>query len=260
MTILNLAPGVTNPAFFKGVMWGLTLSNNGSDATNDIDIAAGVAVDQGQGAFMALTTGITKRLDAAWAAGTNQGGLDTGSIANAWYHMWAIRNPVSGVVDVLFSTSATAPTMPTGYTQKCRIGAVQRVGGSLWAFTQVGPTFFITTPVLDIDVTNDTTSATTRTLASVPTGVKTIAQLIVGTFRVTAGSLVYVRNTEQTDSAPSATAAPLATLRCPAGTGTVFGRVDIQANTSAQITTRADGASTTLKILTLGWIDPLGRF
>ena len=44
---------------------GLTLSNNGVDPTNDIDIAAGSAVD-GTGVYnMTLASAITKRLDAA---------------------------------------------------------------------------------------------------------------------------------------------------------------------------------------------------
>jgi hypothetical protein len=58
---------------------GLTYSNNGSDATNDIDIAAGRAMDATGAHIMVLAATLTKRLDAAWSVGTNQGGLDTGS-------------------------------------------------------------------------------------------------------------------------------------------------------------------------------------
>lgn len=50
------------------------------------------------------------------------GGLDVGTKANStWYYIWAISN---GVVDrLLASTSATTPTMPTGYSYRKLIGA-----------------------------------------------------------------------------------------------------------------------------------------
>ena len=35
---------------------------------------------------------VVKRLDAAWAVGTNQGGLDTGAEGvSTWYHLWLIK-------------------------------------------------------------------------------------------------------------------------------------------------------------------------
>src|SRR5262245_55992518 len=64
----------------RGYLWGLTLSNNAGDAVNDIDIAAGEASADDGSAVMALAAALTKRSDAAWAVGTNQGGLDTGAI------------------------------------------------------------------------------------------------------------------------------------------------------------------------------------
>lgn len=116
---------------------GLYISNNATDATNDIDISAGVASDSGNAYLMVLSSTLVKRLDAAWAVGTNQGGLDTGSIANTTYYVWLIRRPDTGVVDALFSTSSTSPTMPTNYTQKRLIGTFVRSGGAITAFTAV---------------------------------------------------------------------------------------------------------------------------
>jgi hypothetical protein len=58
--------------------------------------------------------------------GTAAGALDTGAIANStWYHVWLIERVDTGVVDVLFSLSATAPTMPANYTRKRRIGSMK---------------------------------------------------------------------------------------------------------------------------------------
>lgn len=134
----------------QGYRYGLTLSNNGTDPTNDIDIAAGYAVDSTNAAGMTLAAGITKRLDAAWAVGTGNGGLDTGSIANTTYHIWLIRRPDTGVVDALFSTSASSPSMPANYTQKRRIGSIIRSGGAIILFIQYDRKFVYMTPVLDV--------------------------------------------------------------------------------------------------------------
>lgn len=56
------------------------------------------------------------------ASGAN--GLDTGvSVASTWYSVWVIWNGVTAAG--LLSTSATAPTMPAGYTYKARVGWVR---------------------------------------------------------------------------------------------------------------------------------------
>lgn len=56
------------------------------------------------------------------ASGAN--GLDTGTIAaNTWYSVWVIYN--GATTAGLISTSATAPTMPSGYTYKARVGWVR---------------------------------------------------------------------------------------------------------------------------------------
>lgn len=133
-----------------GHIYGLTLSNNVTDSTNDIDIAVGEAAStETNPVLITLASGITKRLDATWSLGTNQGGLDTGSIANTTYHVWLIRRPDTGVTDALFSTSATSPTMPTNYTQKRRIGSIMRASGVIRPFVQTGDMFKWATPVTD---------------------------------------------------------------------------------------------------------------
>jgi hypothetical protein len=56
-------------------------------------------------------------------------GLDTGTIAaSTWYAVWAIYNGTT--VAGLLSLSSTAPTMPSGYTYKARIGWVRTDGSS----------------------------------------------------------------------------------------------------------------------------------
>lgn len=105
---------------------GLITSYNATDPDADVDIAPGSCRDDGDAANLRLISSLTKQLDAAWAVGTNQGGLDTGSIApTTLYAIWLIKRSDTGVVDALFSTSFTSPTMPTDYDLKRLIGAVK---------------------------------------------------------------------------------------------------------------------------------------
>lgn len=159
------------PVTVKGQIAGLTCSNNGSDALNDIDVAAGVARAESDDDTLILTSAITKRLDASWVVGTNQGGLDTGAEASSTlYAVWLIKRPDTGVVDVLFSTSFTAPTMPTNYTKKRLIGAVYNDASSnLLAFVQQGDYFRYTgATILDISDTSITNNTFEVGTLSVP--------------------------------------------------------------------------------------------
>lgn len=114
----------------QGYSFGLALTTNGSDASNDVDIATGAAAsDVSPYYLMQLTSALTKQIDASWAVGTNQGGLDTGAVGNNTYYIWLIQRSDTGVVDVLFSLSSTAPTMPTNYNRKRLIGSLVRTGG-----------------------------------------------------------------------------------------------------------------------------------
>lgn len=82
---------------------GMTLTN-GTDATNDIDFAAGKCADSTNTVLISCAA-LTKQLDAAWAVGSAAGGLDGGSIANATYHCHAIQKDTTGVGDFIFSLS-----------------------------------------------------------------------------------------------------------------------------------------------------------
>jgi hypothetical protein len=247
----------------KGHLYGLTLANNATDATNDVDIAAGEASsDATTPTLITLATGVTKRLDAAWAVGTGNGGLDTGSIANTTYHLWLIQRSDTGVVDVLFSTSATSPTMPTNYDRKRRVGAVLRESGAIVAFVQDGDYFRRKASRLDVDVTQASTTAT-RTL-SVPVGVRVQVYFqYIATDPSNANTTsVYFSDLDATDEAPSTSLAPLAaSFSSPASFNGSAGWQIIRTNTSAQIRSRtvAPAATAVLRIATLGWYDSRGQ-
>lgn len=113
---------------------GFTYAPNGTDPSNDLDIAAGVAMDDA-GVILLRGAALTKQLDVAWAAGMNAGLLDTGVVGNNVYYLYVIGRSDTGVVDYLASLSATSPTMPANFDAERRIGLVQRVGGATRAFS-----------------------------------------------------------------------------------------------------------------------------
>jgi hypothetical protein len=242
----------------KTVVDGLALSNNVGDANNDIDIAVGQAVDDGGTENMVLASALTKRLDAAWTVGTNQGGLDTGAEANStWYHVFLIKRTDTGVVDVLFSTSFSSPTMPTSYTKKRRIGSVyNNSSGNLVSFLQYDDYFLWASPTLDID-TSVGASKTNYTLR-VPTGTPILARCNIF-FDHTTNQPLYISNPNLTDLAPSDTAAPLTTTWLDTGLNASGFVYEGFTNTSAQISARSGAAGGTFRVATLGWLDPRGK-
>lgn len=255
-----LAMGIPTPGWTSQSIGGCFLSNNGSDATNDIDVTVGARYSDdaafGNRVFMPLTTALTKQLDAAWAAGTNQGMRDTGSIANGTWHIFLIMHPTTGVTDILASTSASSPTMPSGYTKKWRIGSILREGGVIVPFTQDLDYFLRTAPALDVNVTasNFGTSAISRTL-SVPLGIRVIA---FGTFThddSSQGTYMLLSDLGANDDAATVASGRL----IEGGPASVGGAAAfrIRTNTSAQIRSRAAATSTNtnFRLVTEGWID-----
>lgn len=245
----------------NGVCFGLTISN-GTDTVNDINIAAGVGADSAQASYLKLTSVLTKQSDVAWAVGTNQGGLDTGTVGNGTYHIWLIRRSDTGVVDALFSLSASAPTMPTNYDQKCRIGSIVRAGGTILQFTQYGDWFWLSTPVLDINSTNPGTSAVTRVMSSIPTGFKFGGMFMVRSDTSASGPVrLYLSSLDLSNIAPSTTAAPLANISGNSAYSGTVGPLIVWTDTSSQIRSRVDfsDANVIIRISTLGWIDNRGR-
>lgn len=265
---LGLAIGTDIPSYSAGIAFppghlqGLTLSNNSTDATNDIDIAAGSARDSTDAGNISLASAITKRLDAAWAVGSGNGGLDTGSIANTTYHVHLIKRVDTGVVDVLFSLSASAPTMPTNYTLSRRIGSILRESAAMVGFVQTGNTFMRKTPVLTINSTNPGTSAVTRAM-SVPTGI--VVEGIFGeALTTTAASTAQASRLSalsEDDVAPSGAIADILYQSAASGSSRGAAIVRVQTDTSGQIRSRlfASDAGTTITIVDMGWVDRRGQ-
>ncbi len=244
----------------RGYISGCGIANNGADANNDIDFGVGECRDEQDVLDLVVKTALTKQLDAAWAAGTNAGGLFTGSkSANTWYHAFLLVKDADGTIDAGFDTSVTAANRPAGYTYYRRVGAIRTdATPNIRAFVQDGDYFRLKASVLDADFTNPGTSAVLRTL-TVPLGVKVQAVFNVSHLGNAADEVAYFSDPDANDEAASQSAAPLSNI---SGSTTTRGMMQftIRTNTSSQVRTRfgTSGAGTTVRIATLGWIDSRG--
>lgn len=241
----------TNPSLFPGFLSGLELSTAGSSAT--FGIAVGAANDTTNATLMALTSAYTKTTS-AWAVGTGNGALDTGTIANStWYHVWLIARSDTGVVDVLISTSVSSPTMPSSYDRKRRIGAMKTNGSGQWTkFTQTHDTFIWDTVVNDLSA--GTATSRTNVTMTVPTGV-VVEALFRAAITLGAGNAATIfTSLQESDQAPvSGRLSDLSTASNSAGS---FERLT---DTSARIGYRNESGSLSTYIYTYGWRDFRGK-
>jgi hypothetical protein len=244
-----------------GHLYGLTLSNNATDATNDIDVSAGECASQQSPPVLITHAGATGRqLDVAY--GTGSGARFDSAISDGTWHAFVITNGT--VLGFGFSKSLD-PTgqanYPSGFTHYRRIGSIIRASSSIVTFSQHGDEFLRTSaPSQDVNVSNPGTSALTHTLA-VPVGFKVVAIV----------NLVAISGSSNQDGRLSISALDQADI---SGSNYTFNagslgvnssqaaqRFQIRTNSSGQIRTRhasSDGG-TQLNIGTAGWIDLRGK-
>jgi hypothetical protein len=249
----------------SGYLFGMTLQNDTSDATNDLRITAGECASDDANmedrVLLKTTAMYIKQLDASWAAGSGvNGGRISGSIADGTWHVFAFRDGTDGSTQIGFDQSLT-PTLPNSGTHKRRIGSFLREGGAIVAFIQHGDRFTRATPLLDVNATNPTTSAVLRTM-SVPNGLNLIvhglAQLDP---HDTNNTTAYFSDPDCADVAAADSVAPLGQLYRENGSAKVHGPFMVRCNTSRQIRTRLNqsDANTVLKMVTTAWDDLRGR-
>lgn len=195
-----------NTAGLQGFISGLTLLNGPSDLVNDIQVSTGVATDSTNVSLMTLAAALIKQLDVNWAVGTNQGGLDTGAIANADYYIWLIKRQDTGVVDALFSLSSTAPTMPTNYTLKRLVGWIKRLAGTIVAFHSYetaggGLEINWDLPIDSVNINNTLTTTRRTDAMRVPLNFSVIANLSIDAADNTAQYYIRVMCPDETDAA-----------------------------------------------------------
>lgn len=105
----------------RGVASQLTASASGTNANVQVT-AEQIVVADAAGKIRGVSA-VNVTIDTS-AAGLN--GLDTGALAGStWYAVFVIFNPSTDAVAGLVSLSASAPTLPVGYTHFARIGWVR---------------------------------------------------------------------------------------------------------------------------------------
>ena len=139
---------------------------------------------------------------------TGANALDTGTVAaSTWYAVWAIYNETT--VAGLLSLSATAPTMPSGYTHKGRIGWVRTDGSSnLLRTIQYGTRAQYITPAAGYPLmASGSTSSAWTAISTANYAPSTAAGIVVGLQR---GSTLATTAVHPNNAIP--TAGNLATL------------------------------------------------
>lgn len=240
-----------------GLLNGLTLSNNATDATNDIDFAAGVCASESAVAAVMSHSSGTAQLDVAFGSGN--GGRFDSAISDGTWHCFVISNGTTVSRGFSKSLNPTAePNYPSGYTRYRRVGSVVRVSGVVKAFDQRGDEFLWKASVNDVTDSSPGTSAKTRTL-TVPTGVPVDARLRVLVVGVNQAFRTIVTSLSQNDEA-AGTNSNAGGIMSGVPNGQVASSIVVRTNTSGQIRTRGEAASgSELYINTEGYVDRRGR-
>ncbi len=260
--------GSTIAALAPNFLSGLGTTVNVTDPNADIDIAAGSANDSTNALRLTLAAGVTKRLDATWVTGTNQGGRASGvSLSiNTWYHLFVVS--VGGVIDCMFDTSVTCANGVSGnaVTHYRRIGSVFTNGSSqIIKYWQTGDIFTWDDVRTDINVATPAEADVSATL-STPLGVMTLAQCyatISATTSAAATVYVLLDETRQTSIAADATTSLFIIASNLTYATKGGGYAEVVTNTSSQIRYRF-GYSTTPAVIgflinTVGWVDSRGK-
>jgi hypothetical protein len=223
----------------------ITISNNASDANNDINFSSGNApLDDGSGQVL-LSSILVKRLDASWSAGTNQGGLFSGTKAiNTRYYEFAITNGT--INDGGFDVSPTGANIPAGYKGSYRGMVLTDGSGNIRAFDQLKNNYFeFGIPILD--------GLATTPIIRTPLGVSAPANVIVK-INATLSSIasvgvnhLYLSDLNKSDSDIIKLFANINFFNA--------GEFTVKSNSNFQIGVKGNSANATYAIYTLGYFD-----
>jgi hypothetical protein len=254
----SLALPFTASINLRGHIDGLICSN-AADADHDITIAVGAGRDSTNIITLALSAAITKQLDAIWAAGTNAGGMDDGAaiVANSVYYVWLIRKDSDGSIDALFSLSATAPTMPAGYTYKRRIMTVcTDAAANIYGFDQDGDYVWFKQSINNR--AEAAAAAITRQTHAMtaPPSMKALVNIQAYLSGAAANQYGWIGSSTRTDVPASATNSDFRFYAT--STFDSYSPPPIKLDASRQIFVRVTSAAIYYALFSLGWIDDRG--
>lgn len=106
----------------------LSITNNSGTPNSKADVTADAVTVETSGGVAYRVTSVSVTIDCAT---TGANGLDAGSLANStWYSVWIIYNPTTNTTAGLMATSASSPTLPSGYTAQARVGWMRTNGSA----------------------------------------------------------------------------------------------------------------------------------
>ena len=153
-------------------IFGMNISNDGTDADHDLVITAGACKAYPYtGGDIILPSDITKQLDASWAAGTNAGGLSSGTSipVSGFLYIHVVADTNTGAVDVIFDDSLTSPSLPSGYDIFRCIGAWRTDASSNWdGGRHYGDHFDFNTRIEEVNDSSITNSVAETGTATAP--------------------------------------------------------------------------------------------
>jgi len=219
-------------------------------STTSFSVGAGGCANTTGTNLMYLLSLLTKTTS-SWVAGTGVGGkMSAAAIATStWYYVYVIKNLTTGAVDCGFDVSATAPTLPTGFTVYRMIAAVKTDGSShflQWIWYADGTQEWVT-PSADVSDATLTTVRKSYNPGSIPV-VTCKVNAYLNIQSASPGVLVAVYgNTSITDNATGLANAlggtQVSTINCPSllaitvSAGTIYARATA-ASTSIQFGAR----------------------
>lgn len=201
-------------------------------------------------------------------ATTGANGLDTGVIANStWYAVWVIYDPTTPTVAGLLSLSSTAPTLPSGYTYKARVGWVRYATAALARTLQVNDRaqYVVTTgsqtpnlPIMASGIAGSVTTPTWVSIAWANFAPSTVATLLTSIGSAQTNNVITMLAPNNSYGAATSTTNPPPFLTTGTGVAPATISPTISADMvleSANIFYASESASA--RVLCRGWIDNL---
>ena len=197
-----IAAKLVLPDFVRG----LVPNPNASVPLTNLDISAGDARFGGK--YISFGTILTKRLNAAWSAGTGGGFLDTGAVAaSKTYHVYVLRklSDISvGDFIASLSNSSAGVTVPAGWEilPNSRIGSLlTNASSQIVGFKQYGSRVKLNTSIQEL-ISSTGFDFPTYNPVGLPKGISTDARLFLQA-QADANSAVNLRS--DTEEGPGTT-------------------------------------------------------
>lgn len=234
------------------------IPSNAADADHDITISTGKARDSAGAKTLALSSAITKQIDATWVVGSDMGGLFSGTVAaDTTYHFFIIEQDSDGLIDAGFDTSLTAANIPTGYTAFRRVFSILTDSSSnILAFdafeTEGGLYIDLDSKIADINTAALGTTVTNLTM-TVPQDIQVLVHFSAHIVQSAVGQVLIFTSSHQADQAVTTANADMSTAAVSSRSVADFFRIT---DTSGRIRYRSSvSAVTSFDVQTIGWID-----